>query len=403
MTPTTSRPVSGPFTRRGGEALIVEAVRTPMGKSNPDRGWFRNTHPNEILGACYTDLLARTGLAPEVIEDLVIGCTAPFGEQSRNIGRNAWLQAGYPPEVPAVVLDRRCGSAQTAVEMAAALVSSGTHDLVIAGGVEHMGHVPMNAPAEISKLYGEPWPAELRERYDFVTQGESAELIAERWDISRQEMDEFAVRSHRLASEAAAVGRFDREMVRMELDGEVRRSDQTIRPGTSLDSLSGLKTVFRPENGRITAGSSSPICDGAAGVLVASPEGAAAHGLTPRARILDQTTVGVDPIIMLTGPIPATRKLLERNGLVIGDIDLIEINEAFSSVVLAWERELKPDMDRVNVNGGAIALGHPVGATGSRLFATLLAEMERRDVEIGLVTMCCGGGLGTATLIQRIG
>jgi acetyl-CoA acyltransferase len=192
-------------------------------------------------------------------------------------------------------------------------------------------------------------------------------------------------------------------MVPFELDGQLRTSDQTIRPGTSLESLAGLKTVFRPENGRITAGSSSPICDGAAAVLIASPEGAAAHGLTARARILDQTTVGVDPIIMLTGPIPATRKLLERNGMSIDDIDLVEINEAFSSVVLAWERELKPDMDRVNVNGGAIALGHPVGATGSRLFATLLAEMERRDLEIGLVTMCCGGGLGTATLIQRTG
>jgi acetyl-CoA acyltransferase len=191
-------------------------------------------------------------------------------------------------------------------------------------------------------------------------------------------------------------------MIPRELDGESRATDQTIRPQTSAESLAGLKPAFRPD-GRITAGSSSPICDGAAGVLLASPDAAARHGLRPRARILDQTTVGVDPIIMLTGPIPATMKLLERNGMTIGDIDLIEINEAFSSVVLAWERELKPDMDRVNVNGGAIALGHPVGATGARLFGTLLAEMERRDAEIGLVTMCCGGGLGTATLVQRIG
>jgi acetyl-CoA acetyltransferase family protein len=301
------------------------------------------------------------------------------------------------------VLDRRCGSAQTAVEMAAALVGSGTHELVIAGGVEHMGHVPMDSPARISELYGDPWPSELRALYSFVPQGESAELIADKWQITRAEMDEFAVRSHRLASQAAAAGRFATEMVPFSLDGEVRTSDQTVRPETSMESLAGLKPVFRPADGRITAGSSSPICDGAAGVVVASRAAIERHWLRARARIVDQTTVGVDPIMMLTGPIPATRKLLERNGLVIDDIDLIEINEAFSSVVIAWERELKPDMDRVNVNGGAIALGHPVGATGSRLFATLLAEMERRDVELGLVTMCCGGGLGTATLVQRLG
>ena len=391
-----------PFTTHGREALIVDALRTPMGKSHPERGWFRDTHPNEMLGAVYRALLDGSGLSPEDIEDLVIGCTAPFGEQSRNVARNAWLQAGYPPEVPATVLDRRCGSAQTAVEMGAALIASGTHDVVIAGGVEHMGHVPMNSPAKISELYGDPWPDELRALYDFVGQGESAELIADRWSITREQIDDFAVRSHELATAALESGRFDREMIPMVLDGELRASDQTIRPGTTRESLAGLKTVFRPEGGRITAGSSSPISDGAAGVLLASRDAVAQHGLHPRARVLDQTTVGVDPIIMLTGPIPATRKLLERNGMSIDDVDLVEINEAFSSVVLAWEQELKPDMDRVNVNGGAIALGHPVGATGSRLFGTLLAEMERRDVEIGLVTMCCGGGLGTATLIQRI-
>jgi acetyl-CoA acyltransferase len=390
-----------PFIASGREALIVEALRTPIGRSHPERGWYRDVHPNVMLGNVYRALLDGAGLDPAVIEDLVIGCTAPFGEQSRNIARNAWLQAGYPAEVPATVLDRRCGSAQTAVEMAAALIASGTHDLVIAGGVEHMGHVPMNAPVKIAELYGDPWPPELRAQYAFVGQGESAELIADRWEISRGEMDEFATRSHRLASEAVEAHRFDREMIPLELDGETRASDQTIRPETSLETLSGLKTVFR-EEGRVTAGSSSPISDGAAGVLLSSRPAAEAQGLRPRARILDQTTVGVDPIIMLTGPIPATRKLLERNNMTIDDIDLVEINEAFSSVVLAWERELKPDMDRVNVNGGAIALGHPVGASGARLFGTLLAEMERRDLEIGLVTMCCGGGLGTATLIQRL-
>ncbi|HEY2042180.1 MAG TPA: thiolase family protein [Jatrophihabitans sp.] len=397
-----ARRIEGPFANTAREVLIAEAVRTPIGRSHPERGWYRDLHPNEILLSVYGELLARSALAPEVIEDLIIGCTAPFGEQSRNVGRNAWLQGGYPAETPATVLDRRCGSGQSAVELAAGLVGTGTHELVIAGGVEHMGHVPMNSPAKISELYGDPWPPELRARYDFVPQGESAELIADRWQISREEMDGFAVRSHKLATEALAAGRFDAEIIPLELDGEVRAGDQTIRPETSLQTLAGLKTVFRTENGRITAGSSSPICDGAAGVLVASRPAVEQYGLNARVRIVDQTTVGVDPIIMLTGPIPATRKLLERNGLVIDDIDLIEINEAFSSVVLAWERELKPNMDRVNVNGGAIALGHPVGATGSRLFATLIAEMERRDVELGLVTMCCGGGLGTATLVQRV-
>ena len=390
------------FAGTGREAWIVDALRTPMGKAHPDKGWYRDVHPNRILGAVYTALLNSAALAPEDIEDLVVGCTAPFGEQSRNIARNAWLQAGYPAEVPATVLDRRCGSAQTAVEMAAALVASGTHDLVLAGGIEHMGHVPMAAVGKIEELYGVAWPAELREIYDFPAMGESAELIADRWGIDRTEMDEFAVRSHSLAADAVTAGRFDREMIPLDLDGETRTSDQGIRPGSSVTGLAGLPTVFRPDGGRVTAGSSSPLTDGAAGVLLASDAAVGEHGLTKRARILDQTTVGVDPTIMLTGPIPATRKLLDRNGMSVDDIDLIEINEAFASVVLAWERELKPDMHRVNVNGGAIALGHPVGASGSRLFATLLAEMERRDVEVGLVTMCCGGGLGTATLVQRV-
>lgn len=397
-----ARTFDNPFIANGREALIVDAVRTPIGRANAEKGWYRDVHPAAILGPVYTELLSRSSLAPDVVEDLIIGCTAPFGEQSRNIGRNAWLQAGYPPEVPAMQVDRRCGSAQTSVEIGAAFVASGTHDVVIAGGVESMTHVPMNSPAEIEKLYGQAWTPELRELYDFVPQGESAELIRERWNISREQMDEFAVRSHALAAAAIDAGRFDAEMVPGAVDGEIRHGDQSVRPGTTLEILSELKPVFRTENGTVTAGSSSPMSDGAAGVLLASRGAVDAHGLRARARILDQTTVGVDPIIMLTGPIPATRKLLERNNLTIDDIDLIEINEAFSSVVLAWQQELQPDMDRVNVNGGAIALGHPVGATGSRLFATLLAEMERRDVELGLVTMCCGGGLGTATLIQRL-
>jgi acetyl-CoA acetyltransferase family protein len=397
-----ARTHDNPFIRHGREALIVDAVRTPFGRAHAERGWYRNVHPNELLGAVYTDLLTRTGVTPSDIEDLVIGCTAPFGEQSRNVGRNAWLQAGYPPEVPAMVVDRRCGSAQTSVEIGAAFVASGTHDLVIAGGVEHMGHVPIDSPARIEEIYGQAWPAALRARFAFVGQGESAELIREQWGISREEMDAFALRSHQLASDAWAQGRFDRELVPFAVDGARLHGDQSVRADASLEALAGLKPAFRAENGTVTAGSSSPLSDGAAGVLLASREAADARGLRPRARIVDQTTVGVDPIIMLTGPIPATRRILERNGLTVDDIDLFEVNEAFSSVVLAWERELGVDRDRVNVNGGAIALGHPVGASGSRLIATIVSELERRDAELGLVTMCCGGGLGTATLIQRV-
>ena len=386
----------------GRDAWIVEALRTPMGKAHAERGWYRDVHPNVMLGAVYTALLENTGLAPLDVEDLVIGCTAPFGEQSRNVGRNAWLQAGYPPEVPATVLDRRCGSAQTAVEMAAALIASGTHDVVLAGGVESMGHIPMTAVGAIEEMYGVAWPAELRALYDFPSMGESAEKIADQWGISRGEMDEFAARSHTLAAAAVEAGRFEREMIPLELDGKVRTSDQGIRAGTTVESLGTLKPIFRRDDGRVSAGSSSPLTDGAAGVLLASDDAVARHGLTKRAKVLDQTTVGVDPTIMLTGPIPATRRLLERNGMVIDDIDLVEINEAFASVVVAWQRELEPDMDRVNVNGGAIALGHPLGSTGARLITTLLHELERSDREIGLVTMCCGGGLGTGTLIQRV-
>jgi acetyl-CoA acetyltransferase family protein len=395
-------PVNGPFTRAGRPVFIAEAIRTPIGRSHPERGWYRDTHPNTMLAACYTDLIARTGLDPAAVDDLIIGCTAPFGEQSRNIARNAWLQAGFPPEVPATVLDRRCGSAQTAVEMAAALIASGTHDVIIAGGVEHMGHVPIDSPAKISELYGDPWPAELRERYAFVHQGESAELIADKWDISRVEMDEFAARSHRAATAAITEDRFAAEMVPLMLDGQVRNTDQCVRPETTTETLAGLRPVFRPAGGRVTAGSSSPISDGAAAVLLCSLGAARRYGLQTRARIVDQTTVGVDPIIMLTGPIPATRKLLERNDLLVEDIDLFEVNEAFASVVLAWQQELKADPDRVNVNGGAIALGHAVGSTGARLIATMVAELERRQENLGLVTMCCGGGLGTGTIIQRV-
>jgi acetyl-CoA acyltransferase len=390
-----------PFTESGREVVLVEAVRTPIGRAHPEKGAFRDTHPNTLLARCYQELVARTGIEPADVEDVIAGCTAPFGEQSRNIARNAWLQAGYPVEVPAITIDRRCGSAQSAVAYAAALVSSGTHDLVIASGVEHMHHVPIDSPLKIVELFGTPWPQELLDRFEFVPQGVSAEMIAERWDISREEMDQLAVASHRAAAAASDDGRFDREVVPIETPHGVVDRDQGIRPDTNVETLARLKTPFR-EDGRITAGTSSQLSDGAAAVLIASASRASELGLRPRARVVDQVTVGVDPVIMLTGPIPATRKLLHRSGMTIDDFDLFEVNEAFASVVLAWQRELEPDMDRVNVNGGAMALGHPVGSTGARLVATILNELERRDAELGLVTMCCGGGLGTGTVLQRL-
>ncbi|HET9074890.1 MAG TPA: thiolase family protein [Solirubrobacteraceae bacterium] len=390
-----------PLRRHGRETLIVEAVRTPIGRAHPEKGVYRDTHPNTLLGECYRALVARTGIDPAAVDDVIVGCTALFGEQSRNIARNAWLQMGYPAEVPAITIDRRCGSAQSAVAYASALVASGTHDLVIAAGVEHMGHVPIDAPLKVMELYGSPWPQELLDRFDFVPQGISAEMIAQRWDISRAEMDALAVESHRRADLATRDGRFDSEIVAIITPHGRVSSDQGIRPGTNLDDLATLRTPFKPD-GRVTAATSSQLSDGAAAVLVASADAVARYGLTPRVRMVDQTTVGVDPIIMLTGPIPATQRLLERSGMAIDEFDLIEVNEAFASVVLAWQRELGADMDRVNVNGGAMALGHPVGSTGARLFATIIAEMERRDAATGLVTMCCGGGLGTGAILERV-
>jgi acetyl-CoA acetyltransferase family protein len=394
-------PVRSPFLETGREALVIDAVRTPIGRAHPDRGAFRDTHPNTLLAACLTELVKRAAIDPAEVEDVIAGCTAPFGEQSRNIARNAWLQAGFPVEVPAITIDRRCGSAQSAVSYAAALVASGSHDLVIAAGVEHMHHVPIDSPVKVAELYGSPWPQELLERFDFIPQGLSAERIAEQWSLGRTELDELAVRSHQLADAATREGRFAKEIVPIETPHGAVERDQGIRPGTTLEALATLKTPFK-EDGRITAGTSSQLSDGAAAVLIASRAAAARLELTPRAQIVDQVTVGVDPIIMLTGPIPATRKLLSRTGLRIDDFDLIEINEAFASVVLAWERELSPDMERVNVNGGAIALGHPVGSTGARLVTTLVHELDRSDKEFGLVTMCCGGGLGTGTIVRRI-
>jgi acetyl-CoA acyltransferase len=389
------------MSQQGREVVIVEAVRTPIGRGHPEKGYYKDTHPNELLGKCYSEVIDRAGIDASEVEDVVAGCVQQYGEQMFNVGRNAWLQAGLPIETPATTVDRQCGSAQQAVNFAAALIAAGVHDAAIGSGVEHMGHIPMGIGFNWVDQVGSPWPQELMERHNLVPQGLSAEMIAEKWEIPRSELDELGVRSHRLAHQATEEGRFEREIVPFQVNGDTYVTDQGIRPGTDLDKLSQLKPAFK-EDGRITAGNSSQISDGAAAVLLMSREKADQLGLKARARIIDQTTVGVDPVIMLTGPIPATRKLLERNRMSMSDIDLVEINEAFAPVVAAWQRELEPDMDRVNVNGGAMALGHPLGSTGARLITTLLHELERSDKETGLVTMCCGGGLGTGTLIQRV-
>jgi acetyl-CoA acetyltransferase family protein len=386
-------------TRR--EVVIVEAVRTPIGRGHPEKGYYKDTHPNELLGKCFTEVIERAGIEPGAVEDVIGGCVQQYGEQMFNVTRNAWLQAGLPVETPATTVDRQCGSAQQAVNFGAAQIAAGVHDVVIGGGVEHMGHIPMMVGFKWVDEVGTPYPPAMVERYNMVPQGISAEMIADKWEIPRAEMDELALRSHQLAARATEEGRFERETIPFAVNGDTFVSDQGIRPDTSLEALAGLKPAFKPD-GKVTAGNSSQISDGAAAVLLMSADKARELGLTPRARIVDQTTVGVDPVIMLTGPIPATRKLLERNRMTIDDFDLIEINEAFAPVVLAWKRELEPDMDRVNVNGGAMALGHPLGSTGARLITTLLHELERSDKETGLVTMCCGGGLGTGTIIQRV-
>src|SRR5437763_515672 len=387
--------------KAGREVVIVEAVRTPIGRGHQEKGYYKDVHPSNLLAKTYSELIERAGIPAEEVEDVVAGCVNQFGEQGLNIGRNAWLEAGLPIETPATTVDRQCGSAQQAVNFGAALVASGVHDVVIGSGVEHMGHISFGDTMKSQQEFGAAFSPELLERYNLVPQGLSAEMIADKWEIPRSELDELGLRSHQLAAKATEEGRFEGEIVPISVNGDIFSTDQGIRPDTTLEKLAELRPAFK-EDGKITAGNSSQISDGAAAVLMMTREKADALGLKPRAKVVDQTTVGVDPVIMLTGPIPATRKLLDRNGMKMDDIDLVEINEAFASVVAAWRRELDPDWDRVNVNGGAIALGHPLGSTGARLITTLLHELERSDKEMGLVTMCCGGGLGTGTLIQRV-
>jgi acetyl-CoA acyltransferase len=385
----------------GRQVVIVEAVRTPIGRGHPEKGYYRNLHAVELLGAAYRALVERAGIDPAEVEDVVAGCVQQMGEQSFNIARNAWLVEGFPIEAAATTVDRQCGSAQQAVNFAALQVAAGVHDVVIGGGVEHMGHISFADGVAVQEEHGRPFPDTLLAKHNIVGQGLGAEMIAEKWEIPRSELDQLALQSHQRAHAASRDGKFDREIAAVTVDGETYSTDQGIRPDTTLEALAALPPVFK-EDGRLTAGTSSQISDGAAAILMTTPEKANELGLTPRARIVDQTTVGCDPVTMLEGPIPATQRMLERNHMSISDIDYVEINEAFASVVGAWAREIDPDMDRVNPRGGAMALGHPLGSTGARLITSLLHALEDDDKEFGLVTMCCGGGLGTGTLIQRI-
>lgn len=382
---------------KGGNAVIVGAARSPIGRN---RGALRDLHPALLLAQVVTALVERTGIDPGEVDDVVMGCVTQIGDQNSNIARAAWLSAGYPVSVPGTTLNRACGSGQQAVHFAATLIDAGVCDLVVAGGVESMTRVPMGAGRGAGM--GKRYPDEMLARYPIPPMGESAEMIAQQWGLSRAYLEELSLRSHQRAASAREAGRFDDEIVPIRLpDGGLFERDECIRAETSMAQLAALKPAFR-DDGRVTAGSSSPLSDGAAAVLLASPEKARELGLRPRARVAAQLVLGVDPVIQLTGPIPATREVLRRTGMSLRDIDLFEVNEAFASVLGAWLAELGPDEAKVNVNGGAIALGHPLGSTGARLMTTMLHELERGDRELGLVSMCCGGGFGTATVLARV-
>jgi len=387
--------------QQGREVVIVDAVRTPIGRGHKEKGYYKDVHPSNLLAKTYSEVIERAGIPAEEVEDVITGCVNQFGEQGLNVGRNAWLEAGLPIETPATTVDRQCGSAQQAVNFGAALVASGVHDVVIGSGVEHMGHISFGDTMKSQTEFGAAFSPELLEQYNLIPQGLSAEMIADKWEIPRSELDELGVRSHQLAAKATEEGRFESEIVPISVNGDTFSTDQGIRPDTSLEKLAALKPAFK-EDGKITAGNSSQISDGAAAVLLMTPEKAKELGVTPRAKIVDQTTVGVDPVIMLTGPIPATRKLLDRNGIKIDDIDLIEINEAFAAQTLAVIKLLKADPERVNVRGGAIAIGHPLGASGARISTTLIHAMGDRKAKFGLATMCIGAGQGIATIYEAV-
>ena len=394
-------------------AVIVDAVRTAGGKRN---GRLSGWHPADLAAEVLNALVERTKIDPGLVEDVITGCVMQAGAQSVNIARNAVLAAGWPEEVPATTIDRQCGSSQQAAHFAAQAVMAGAHDVVVASGVEVMSQVPMGASVGDGK-FGYPFGPKVGLRYadigGLVPQGISAELIADKWGLSREDLDAFSAESQQRAARARDEGRFDNEIVpvrsahRDKETGNITESDELvtadegIRADSTVESLGKLKPAFKPD-GKVTAGNSSQITDGASAALIMSEDKAAQLGLTPRARFHSFALAGVDPVTMLTGPIPATQKVLDKAGLSLDDIDLVEINEAFASVVLAWQRETGADMSRVNVNGGAIALGHPLGCSGTKLLATLLNELERTGGRYGLQTMCEGGGMANATIIERL-
>jgi len=385
------------------EAVIVDAVRTPTGKRN---GKLKDWHPADLAAHVLKALAERNNLDPALVDDVITGCVMQVGPQSLNIGRNAVLAAGWPESVPATTVDRQCGSSQQAVHFAAQGVMAGAYDVVIALGVESMTKVPMGA--SIVKDMEWPFPQDMIDRYSetgLPPQGIGADMIADEWGLTREDLDVFSAESQRRAEQATQEGRFENEIVPVpiDLDGttEMLVKDEGIRPGTTAEKLATLKPAFQ-ENGRITAGNSSQIADGASAILIMSSEKAAELGLKPRARFHSFAVVGADPVTMLKGPIPATAKVLDKGGLSVDDIDLFEVNEAFSSVVLAWQKETRADLAKVNVNGGAVAMGHPLGCSGAKLMTTLVNELERTGGRYGLQAICEGGGMANATIIERI-
>lgn len=388
------------------DVYIVEAVRTPVGKYKGSLAGVRADH----LGAHVLNaLVTRAGIRPEEVSDVLFGCVTQVGEQSANIARTALLGAGWPVTIPGLTIDRKCGSGEVAVHVGAGLIAAGSADVVVAGGAENMSRVRMGGNREI---YGEAFGWLAAERYELTSQGEAAERVAEHWKLSRETLDAFAVRSHQKAAAAAEAGYFTREIAPVPVNDlkdkdwaeptvTLFSADETIRPGTAAAKLATLKSSFRPE-GRLTAGNSSQISDGAAVLLLMSEAAVKRLGVTPKARIRAFTTVGSDPTLMLTGPIAATRRGLAQAGLSLADIDLYEVNEAFAPVPLMWQQELGADLEKLNVNGGAIALGHPLGASGARIMTSLLYELERRGGRYGLQAICCAGGMGTATIIERL-
>lgn len=387
------------------DVVIVGAARTPVGKFRGSLAGVRADH----LGALIIDeLVKRVGLTPEVVDDVIFGCVTQIGEQSANIARTSLLGAGWPVTIPGLTIDRKCGSGEAAVHVAAGLIACGAADVVLAGGAENMSRVPMGSNRD---LHGEAFGWMAAERYELTGQGEAAERLCDQWKLSRETLDAFAVESHRRATAAAAAGWFKSEIVPVpvarlrekSIEGEVAifSADETIRPGTAAEKLATLKTSFR-DSGRLTGGNSSQISDGAAMLLLMSADKAEVLGVKPRARVRAMVTVGSDPTLMLTGPIAATRLVLAKAGLTLDDIDLFEVNEAFAPVPIVWMKEMGVSHERLNVNGGAIALGHPLGASGARIMTSMLHEMERRGARYGLQSICCAGGMGTATIIERL-